>query len=375
MKKKNLTYVVNVDWFFISHRLDIAKKAHSEGFLVNVITSFTDKNNIEKLQSLGFIVHDLKISRDGLHPFSELKTLIAIFRKLLAVRPDILHLISIKPILYAGISAKFLGIKKVVYSLPGMGHVFTSEKKRFKFIQNMTLFFYKLIMNGKSNKVIIQNNFDRDYLISKKIINKKKIIMIYGSGVDLNIFNSKNKIKTKNINIMMISRLLFEKGVIEYLTAAREIKSLYHDIEFSLIGDFDDNPGSLKIDDILPFTESGIVNFHGFKKDIHKVLAKASIIVLPSYREGFPKVVMEASASGVPVITTNVPGCKDSIVNGETGMLVPPKDYQAIKDAISSFLEDRNKIEIMGYNARKHAEKYFDINKVINTHLQIYNNI
>lgn len=371
MKKKGvLVYFVNVDWFFVSHRLEIALESKNQGYEVHIIAGFTSHK--ESLENYGFIVHDINLSRSSKSFLKETKVLFESYRILKKINIDILHLISIKPIIYGGLISKILRIKKIVYSFPGLGHIFTSNSISNYILRVTSLLIYRLILKNKKSYVILQNKHDRDYLLSKKILRKENIIMIYGSGVHLDKFSFSNEPEGIPV-VMMISRLLKEKGVIEYLESIDQVKRSFPEVKFVLVGGFDDNPGSLSIRDIEEYIDLNKVEYWGKKENIYDTIKLSSIVVLPSYREGLPKVLIEAGASGKPIVTSDVPGCKDAIIENSTGLLVPPKKINDLSEAIIFLLKNKDIRIQMGKNGRKLAEEKFNIQSVIEKHINIYN--
>lgn len=365
--KRKLLFVVNVDWFFISHRLPIAIEAIKAGYEVHIITTIT--NNYNFLIKNGLRVYDISISRSSTRIYSN----IVIFFKFLIlftkIKPDLVHLITIKPILIGGLVAKLLNIKSVVLSITGLGYTFL-EKNFFSSIKKIIIKkLYYFITSHKNICIIVQNFDDFNFI---KNINKslnKKIILIKGSGVDLKIFKRKKIPKGKPI-VMMASRYLLDKGIIEFYEAAKRLKKYGR---FVLVGFADmDNPSSIDLKLINTWHKEKSVEDWGKKSNMQNIIPKATIVVLPSYREGFPKVLIEAAACGRAIVTTNVPGCKETIIVGKTGLLAKVKDADSLVNKIKYLLINKDKCHSMGIAARTFAKKTFDINKVITKHLIIY---
>tara|TARA_Y100001970_G_C14041680_1_gene754089 strand:- start:172 stop:942 length:771 start_codon:yes stop_codon:yes gene_type:complete len=235
--------------------------------------------------------------------------------------------------------------------------------------------FYKVIFLFSNLKVILQNKDDLNYLIKKSNLKKKDVQIIKGSGVNLNKFKFSNIPKGSPI-ILMASRIIKDKGVFEYIEAIRILKKKNFNGKFFLIGNIDnDNPSAISNSLIRLWKKKKMIIYLKHQQNIIKYIKKSSIVVLPSYREGFPKILMEAAACGRPVITTNVPGCKDAIVNRVTGYLIPVKKSKPLADLIFNLSKKRNTLKKMGIDARIHAEKNFDVNNVVSKHLSIYKKI
>ena len=367
---KKLLFVINVDWFFISHRLPIALAAKKEGYEVHIGCGITDKQ--EYLENLGLVVHPLNLSRGSTGIVQEFKSFIAIKKKLKSINPDIVHFVTIKPVLYGGIASRIIGIKNKVFAISGLGYVFTSDSLKTSILRAFIIQLYKIALGGRNSKVIVQNTNDRDILSKYKIIKKEQEILIRGSGVDLETYVYREE-PIGIPNVVMAARLLKDKGVLEFIEAAKILLHKGINAKFILYGDIDEhNPASLNTNELKHIKEESIIEVHGFVSNISEVFSKANIVVLPSYREGLPKVLIEAAACGRPVVTTDVPGCRDAIEVNKTGILVKVKDSQLLANAIKKLIENKNLRVDMGKAGRELAEKEFSIKKVINTHLDIY---
>lgn len=370
MKKGKILFVINVDWFFLSHRLPIAIKALNKGYEVHIATKITDK--AEEIKSYGLILHNLDLSRGDFSFFQSLKTLIQLIQIFKRIRPQLVHLVTIKPIILGGIAARITNVNGVIAAISGLGYIFINKgliaSVRRVFIKRL----YQFSLNHHNLKIICQN--DNDLQIIREItgLNKDTFSMISGSGVPLEKFKF---IKDTNEipNIMMASRLLIDKGVIEFSKAAKILKEKNVTANFILVGEPDlENPSSINYSQIKEWREEGIIDCWGHRDDMHEVLPLASIVVLPSYREGFPKILIEAAACGRAVVTTDVPGCRDAIYNEITGLLVPVKDSYALANAIEKLVSNKEWRRTMGNEGRIMAEEKFDENIVVTKHLEIY---
>ncbi|AXX91797.1 glycosyltransferase family 1 protein [Malaciobacter molluscorum LMG 25693] len=365
---KKILFVINVDWFFISHRLPIAIEAMKKGYEVNLACSITDKK--EYLESLGIIVHPLKLSRSGTSILSEISIFIKIYKLLKDLSSDITHFVTIKPVLYGGIVSRFLNLNKKVFSISGLGFIFINQGLKASLVRSVVKLMYKVALKGKNSHVIVQNPDD------KKIVNslvKQPISLIRGSGVDLNKYKYKGENNTEDIKISMACRLLKDKGVFEYIEAAKIIKQKLPNVNFELFGDIDiHNPASLTPTDIENIKSDGFVKVYGFINNISEVFSESNIVVLPSYREGLPKVLIEAAACGRAVVTTDVTGCRDAIEPNKTGLLCKVKDAKSLAENIEKLIKDKELRNSMGKEGRLLAQKEFDINIVVKKHFEIY---
>lgn len=372
-EQRTLLYFVNVDWFFISHRLPIALKALEKGFRVVIACRFSKHR--EQLESMGFETYEIPFSRSGVGFLSEIKTLIRVRQVIKITDPDIIHAITIKPVLYSGLMRKTF-IKKIamVSAISGLGYVFTSPTLRAKLIRLTVSMLYKLSLSGNGKIVIFQNTSDENILSNMVGLTHDEKVLIKGSGADLNIYNFKPEMNGHSVKISMACRLLKDKGVYEYIDAARIVKEKYPQADFLLIGTPDvENPNSVKIHEVEQWANDGVVEYLGHRKDIADIFCKSNIVCLPSfYGEGVPKVLIEAAACGRAIVTTNNPGCKDAVIDGKTGICVPIKDSQALANAIVTLIEQPELRHKMGIAARKFAEQEFDINSVVDKHMNIY---
>ncbi|SVA99754.1 uncharacterized protein METZ01_LOCUS152608 [marine metagenome] len=288
------------------------------------------------------------------------------------VKPDISHLITIKPVVYGGIISKFIKMSGVISAIPGLGYTFINQDMTTKILRTIISFLYRLSFSRESLSVIFQNEDDRRKLIKLTKIDASKTVLIKGSGVDLDRFSMKPFPQGKPM-VTMISRIQKDKGVLEFVEAAKILREKGNKAQFQLAGVHDTNyPSSISEKEINLWREEGIIDLLGYRKDINFLLENSHLVILPSYREGLPKVLLEAAASGRPVITSNVPGCRDAIKENITGILVPVKDPKALANKIEFLLDNRDLLKKMGKAARMLAEKEFSIEKVVNKHLDLY---
>lgn len=370
--RKKLLYVVNVDWFFLSHRLPIALKAVETGYEVHIAT--VDSGRRKYIESLGIHFHEVHFSRSRSSVIREIKVLKSLWDIINGISPDIIHAVTIKAVLYTGL-IKHISKDRgaLVFAISGLGYVFTSESLRAKLTRCLVRLFYKISLNHKRKVVVFQNDVDEEILTGLANLKPKEKIKIRGSGVDLDIYRPKEDPSTGTIRVVMASRLLKEKGVYEFVEAARLLKG-HQNIKFLLAGTIDtDNPSAISEHEIQQWAEESLIDYLGSRDDIPLVFEKSSIVTLPSYYgEGVPKVLIEAAACGRPIVTTDNPGCRDAVIEGETGLIVPKRNSKALANAILRLAEDQDLRQLMGLNARKFAEVEFDIRSVVEQHMSIY---
>ena len=368
-----LLLIVNIDWFLYSHRLPIVLEAKKKGYEVHIATKITDISKRNSLLKKGILIHELSFDRSG----KSLKKLITVFFEIILLlyklKPNILHLVTIQPILLGGIAARFVGINKIVYAISGLGHTFLSHNLKLAIRRQIILKIYRFALNTKRRIVIFQNPTDQSLLSKECSLSESETIIIPGSGLDLKKFNY-SKIPIGKPNVLMASRLLKSKGVYEFINAAKILKRKGLEINFQLVGKPDkSNPLSISKSEIHKWVSEGFIEYLGFRDDLHKIIPKSHIVVLPSYYpEGLPKILCEAAACGRPVITTDKPGCRDAIENGITGILIQPKDALDLSNAILNIIQNKYLLNKMSIAARSRAEKLFNIKDVIDQHLDIY---
>jgi len=364
-----LLFVVNVDWFFLSHRLPIALAARDAGYEVHVATSLT--RTVTELQAHGFTVHALEIDRRSAGPLQALRLTAHLYRLMRSLTPDVVHLVTIKPVLLGGLAARAAQVPRVIAAISGLGFVFTAQGARALLRRSIVSALYRLALSGSGVRVIFQNGDDQAMLQRHAGIRDDQVVRIRGSGVDLGAWRARPLPDGPPV-VLMAARLLVDKGVCEFAEAARRLQG-HGGARFVLVGDLDPgNPTSLSREQVQAWVDEGILAWWGPRSDMADVLAMAHIVVLPSYREGLPKGLIEAAACARAVVTTDVPGCRDAIEPGQTGVLVPARDAVALGDGIRALLDDPSRMRAMGEAGRRWAERVFDVREVVARHLALY---
>lgn len=370
---KRLLYVVNADWFFLSHRLPLATAALRHGYDVHLACAVT--SCADQLAELGIAVHPLAITRSNSGVFDAVATtvrLTGLFRKL---QPDVVHLVTIKPVLLGGIAARLAGVKSVVVAISGLGYVFLARGFIARFRRMLVGQLYRQALGSSRLAVIFQNRSDCEVISRIAKLPAHKSELIPGSGVDLSRYSPMPWSDGRPV-VLFAARLLVDKGILEFVEAARVLRGSGCTARFCIAGSIDKlNPASVSALDVATWQSDGLVEMWGHVGDMPGALAQAQIVVLPSYREGMPRVLLEAAACGRAVVTTDVPGCRDAIDPGVTGLLVTAHDAMALAGAISELLEDKDKCRQMGAAGRALALRRYDINAVVARHLQIYDRL
>ena len=367
-----LFLVVNVDWFFLSHRLPIALEARNRGYEVTVF-AIEEGNHGEEIRNYGLNFVPLPTSRSGTNIFNELKVLLFLFKWYRKEKPDIVHHVAMKPVTYGSVAAKLAKIPRVVNALSGLGFLFINKEDN-KLIHSIVNTLFKFGFRNPNLRFILQNNDDLDLIRKFNILSDRQIHLIKGSGVDLNQFHYSEEKNTSPIKVVLPSRMLWDKGVAEFVEAAKALHKKYEDkTEFILAGGVDlGNKAGIPEAQLLAWNDEGYISWIGFQSDMVSILTDAHIVVLPSYREGLPKSLIEACAIGRPIVTTNVPGCREVVDNGINGYLVKAKESIELAYRIEQLILDRTLRIEMGKAGRNKAEKEFSIQEVVDKTLAIY---
>jgi len=363
-------FFVNDPLFLISHRLQLAKEAQKRGYVVHVASRSGEGES--ELRSLGFKYHSIPLSRSGMNPFWEFFCFLCFLRILWRLRPRILHLVTVKPVLYGGIAARLAPVGGVVAAISGLGFIFTAEGKKALALRGVVGILYRIALGHGNLCAIFQNEDDRSLFIRMGAVTRNRSVLIRGSGVNLSLY----KFTPERSGVPVVTfaaRLLHNKGVAEFVEVARLFQQRGIQANFQLVGDRDpDNPTSVGTEELARWRSEGIIEYLGYQRDIARIFADSNIVVLPSYREGLPKVLVEAAACGRAVVTTDVPGCRDAIEANTSGLLVPVRDVEALAVAIQKLLESPELRRRMGMAGRQLAEREYDIDSIVQQHLKIY---
>lgn len=312
------------------------------------------------------------VKTEGVAILNELTFGWRLFRLFRAARPDVVHLYTIRAVIFGGLAARLAGVPVRVATITGLGYAFTEARRVMRWVASRL---YRLTLSGM-HWVYFQNRDDRELFVSWGLVHPAHTSVIAGSGVDLEHYAvpMEDKAPDKDtVGVLFIGRLLRDKGVRELLQAAETVTGSHPDVEFSLLGSFDaHNPTSIDKSDLDRWIERGIVRWHGKAPDVRPFLADADIVVLPSYREGTPRSLLEAAAMGRPIVAADVPGSRDVVVHEETGLLVPVRDAGALAEAIVALVEDPAARRRMGAAGRRYVEARYDEREVVRQTLEKY---
>jgi len=371
MMKKKLVYIVNVDWFFVSHRLPLALHAIKSGWSVFVLTKDTGKR--KELEDKGIKFIDIPFGRTTTNPIQELRCLLAIRRELKQIKPDVIHNVTWKGCLWGGIAAKMVGNHHVVNALSGLGSVVIGDGIVNKIMGKLA----DVAFRNDYAHFIFQNPDDIAWFKSQEYAHDSRIHLIKGSGIDLKAFAYKDAAPKEKLKVLFPARMLRDKGLIELIDAFKILQPKYEGkVELVLAGSCGDaNKTAITEEELCEFLVDGYITWIGNQKDMYSVYVNSDIVVLPSYREGLPKSLIEACAVGRPVVTTDVPGCRECVDEGVNGYLVPLKSVKELAEAIEALIINTDKRQEFGVASRKKAEEEFSIDNVIEKTFAIYDEL
>ena len=372
-RMRTVLMLVNVSWFFVSHRLQIALGAMGSGFIYHVATRFSPESDRVRLRSLGIETHDIPFARGGANPVADVQSLFAIFTLVRRIRPDLVHLVTLKAIIFGGIVARLLRVPAVVAAVPGLGYSFVATGPWASARRSAIEVLLRLSLRRRNCAVIFQNPEDRDLLIGADVVAARQAVLIRGAGVDVSAFRP-TEYPPGTVRVVMASRMLREKGVPLFVEAARILRAAGVNAEFLLAGDPDpDNPGSILRGDLERWHATGDVAWLGHVADMSALFESVHVVCLPThYGEGVPKVLIEAAAAGRAIVATDVAGCREIVKHEETGLLVPPRDVDALVRALRRLIEDRLLRQALGRRARDLAASSFTSEQVIAATLEVY---
>jgi len=398
-------FFIGVDWFFYSHFLDRAIAAKEAGYDVVVLTGLTRED--DPLTKYGIKLIGIPFERRSMNPLGLIRNLVDVIRVLKQEKPDIVHQIALKPILIGSIACKLLGIKRVISAVVGLGFAFSSDKRSARIIRRVLSALFRVVLDKHYSQTVFENTDDLHYFVDQGWVKKENAILIRGAGVDIDRFTpvveavnlndlsnepASNPISTltqrdtntvaSNISyprkppvVMLLSRMLWDKGIGEFVQAARQLRQKFGDryARFVLVGDpDDDNRGAISREQLTSWQEEGVIEWWGYQTDVQNTLAQATISCLPSYREGLPKSLLESLAMGLPCVATDVPGCREAVIDGVNGFLVRAKDSDSLARALDRLLRDAVLLIHFGQVSRRMAVEEFSCELVNQQTLELY---
>lgn len=372
LKKNKILVIGNTASNFYLFRKDFLISCIKDGHEITALVSEYDDFWLQKIKDLGVEVVTYNLSRSGLNPFQDIKTLFQLKRLISTYQPEVVFSFFTKPVIYGSLAARLSSIPKpkIVGMIEGLGSPFTEHPKgqslKMKLVQFFQVSLYRVVFPFIDKIIFLNEDDPKDLVFAKRICHRKDAIQVLGGiGLKLEDYPYHSWNTQSNISFIIVGRLLVEKGIYEYLAAAKIVKEKYPNVSFKVIGGLDTkNPSGLSQNELDQVIQSGVIEYKGFTNKIAEELTNASVFVLPSYREGVPRSTQEAMAIGRPVITTDVPGCRETVIDGVNGFLVPKWDIEALAEKMCYFIKNPDQINKMGYESYKIACEKFDVHKV-----------
>ena len=370
-KPPKLLYVVNIPRFFVSHRLPLALAARDAGFDARIAASHEDSKALKQISAHGLPFHPLPLSQHGINPLLELRTILTL-RKLYAdLKPDLLHHVSIKPVLYGGIAARLTGDIPAIQALSGLGYLFASADRKAKLLALLSQPAFKLALASVNTRMIFQNPDDQQIFLDRRLINRARTTVIRGSGVDEALFAPTAEPLAEVPVVLFAGRLLWQKGIGDFVELARR---LHGKARFRVVG-YEERTSPLNVPAgrLQEWHDAGIIEWMGKTDDMPAVYAESNIVCLPStYGEGVPKVLIEAAACARACVATDTPGCREIVRQGDNGFLVPPNDAIALAAAVKRLIDNADLRREMGARGRELVLRSFTLRQVIEETIALY---
>ncbi len=366
-KPKTVILVANAAFTIINFRKELIAQFLQSGYQVIVVCpsacALLEEQDVSShFERLGATHLSIPLTRSGINPFSEIKLFVSLLRIIRRIKPDVVLNYTIKPTIYGSIAAAFSPKTRIFSTITGLGYLFTSKSLKSKLLGLVVKmqYYFALKMN---TLVFFQNNDDLQLFTEMGLLRRVATKIVNGSGVDLTAYKPSTEQKRNN-SFIMVGRILKDKGIDEYIAAARLVKKNHPEALFQVLGPLDNNPAAYGMVDIESWQKEGCIEYIPPQKDVRPYLAKSQVFVLPSYREGTPRSTLEAMAMGMPVITTDAPGCKETIIDTVNGYQVPTRDHVGLAAAMEKFIVDGSLSVKMGEESLKMARNKFDVHKV-----------
>ena len=368
--KRKLLFLQTEDWSFWSHRLPLARAAKAAGY--EVVVALNVDAHGERLRAEGFRVVHIDWRRGRINPFGELLTLLAVIRLYAREKPDIVHQVAAKPILYGSLAARVCRLPAVANTLTGLGFVFVTKGFMASLLRAGIRAAFRLALRLPRSMTTFQNADDLDMFITQGLAAREKTTLIRGSGVDIAHFTARPEPAGVPL-VVLPARMLWTKGVEEFVSAARILRAAGVKARFALVGAPDAlNRAAIPAERLAAWKAEGVVECWGHRDDMREVYAQAHVVCLPSYHEGLPKALMEAAAAGRPLVAADVPGCREIVRHDETGLLVPAKEVAGLAVALRRLIEEAPLRQRLGRRARQAAVEEFSQELVVERTLAVY---
>lgn len=371
-EERRIVFVLAEDAWFWTHRLPLARAAKAAGFRVAVVTNAPSSAARIQEEGFEFFHHDFK--RAGVHPLRDLLTILRLTRLYRSLRPDLVHHVAMKPVILGSIAARIAGVPGTVNAVAGLGFALSSDAFVARLLRPIVRFGLRLVMATPKTRLIVQNQDDARYFSLQRLVAEHKIKLVRGVGVCVRGFAATPEPGGVPL-VVLPGRLLRDKGVLEFVAAATRIRGSGVAARFALVGTIDANPTSLTPSEVEAIAREGVVEVWGHRQDMHAVYRSANVVCLPSYREGLPKVLLEAAASGRAVVTTDVPGCREVVLHGQTGLVVPAREVEPLVGALLCLIRDRELRQRFGAAGRQLVMRQFTEDKAIDDTFAVYSEL
>jgi glycosyltransferase involved in cell wall biosynthesis len=368
---KNVQFA-NTDWYLYNFRLSLARRLRELGHELLLLSPPGEYG--ARLVGMGFDWRALPMERRSLNPVAEARLVAHLAGLLRRERPDIVHGFTIKPAVYGSIAARLAGVKGRVNAVAGLGYVFISDEPRARMLRPLVRGLLKTALSGRDARLILQNPDDLALFRQAGLVSEDRVRIIPGSGVDTSRFTpGRARRPGEPLEVLLATRLLWDKGLAEFIDAARRLKAEGRNIRFLLAGEPDPgNPASVPVEAVRGWVDEGVVEWLGHVDDMPALLGSVDVVVLPSYREGLPKTLIEAAACARPLITTDVPGCRQVVSHEADGLLVPVREHEPLGHAIARLDDDHELARRLGEAAREKALAQFDERIVVERTIEVY---
>jgi glycosyltransferase involved in cell wall biosynthesis len=374
MMANRILYVDNRVKYVLSHRIPWLEEARAAGFNVHVTTLTAGEGS--RVEEVGFPYHSISKQRRSNNPLHELQLVACLYKLYRRLQPDIIHQITLRSILYGGMASLFVREPAIVNGVTGLGYLFTDCDPKIRALRKSVLWALWALRQGRCQTYLFQNPDDKRLFRQNGVADSSNGVLIKGSGVETEKFRQRPEPSGTPI-VLFPARMLWHKGVQEFVDAARIVNRNGQDVRFVMVGDTDaDNPAGVSAEQLKQWEYEGVIEWWGYQESMPDVFAQSHIVCLPSkYREGVPKVLIEAASCGRPIVTTDMPGCREIVQDGENGILVPAGDSGAVADAIIQLLEEAELRAKMGDRGRALVQKEFSVERVVEKTVEVYRDV
>jgi glycosyltransferase involved in cell wall biosynthesis len=367
-----LLFLTTEDTTFCTHRLALARAAKRKG--ADVVIMIRPGAHYERLQQEGFRLIPWNIWRKSLNPIREIRSLVEVVEAYRRERPDLVHHVALKPMVYGSLASRLSRGIPAVNSLTGLGPIFTTRTFLHRILRVLLARLLRFSLVPQNSLLITQNEDDRDLLCNMGVASAHKTSVVFGFGVDTDHFSAIHQDEAKPAVVVLPARMLWEKGIREFVEAAAELRARAVPVRMALVGSPDEhNPGCIPEVQLRRWSDSGVVEWWGYCHDMRELLSLSQVVCLPSYREGLPRVLIEAASCGKAIVATNVPGCSAVVKHGVNGLLVPSRDSKALADALEVLIHDGNLRAAMGAAGRRLALEKFSERNILPRIMHTYN--